>query len=486
MDSLQSISELRIEVEKVTYDKKSKVLSIQLPGFTFIGNYAKTTRISVVLNDINKILEEKGAKINREDLYFFDGSSQQKLHGNTKLKTLLKIKAKPPMVPSTISSPPPAEKKEARKPRPQPKKVGNRKAKKAMPSSRDTIASSEEILELDKEDDGLFEMKKKEDTGAIKSEAYFAEDMLKDLEEEAEESSIEPERERSRMAPPPPPGAGGAPKVSYAPAAPPPPSAPGGPPGVPPGPITTDSTTLRRLEEQPTPPPTEYNINMGLQYYSVMMEKRSYLFYVYFSHQELKIMDEEGKTVYTTTIKIVTKKKEPPILDLKIEGEDFEVHPLAGRVEVKKNAVNPPVMIFSVMPIKSERLKKMKESERRFLNVYIHFDGELLSHTILSIVVQPKHFKLKLGPLSVNINKGTALLISVASIFVSILLLAYSIFTLDPTSMTGVDILTGFVPQIGSVLFVVIYLYTLIKGIYPIKQQFSGLLNFDKGSGFEK
>ncbi|MBN1800164.1 MAG: hypothetical protein JW891_01580 [Candidatus Lokiarchaeota archaeon] len=484
MDTLQSISELRIEINKITYNKKSKVLAIELPGFTFIGNYAKTTRISTVLNDINKVLEEKGAKIDREDVYFFDGSNQQKLHGNTKLKTLLKMKVESPKMPTTSDLGPPAEKKEeSKKAKPQLKKVAKEKAKKAMTAPRPTRSSREDFRSFDTEDDGLFDMKKKEDTGTKKGESYFAKESVE--EELLEESSAEIERDRAPKAPPPPSG-GGTPKASYSPAPPPPPSAPGGPPGAPLSPTIADSTTMRRLEEQPAPSQTEYNINMGLQYYSVMMERRSYLFYVYFSHQELKIMDEEGKTVYTTTIKIVTKKKEPPILDLKIEGEDFEVHPLAGRVEVKKDAVNPPVMIFSVMPTKSERLKKMKESERRFLNVYIHFEGELLSHTILSIIVQPKHFKLKLGPLSVNLNKGTAIVISIASIVVSVLLLTYSIFTLDPTSMTGVDYLTGLVPQIGSILFVVIYMYTLVKGIYPIKQQFSGLLNFDKGSGFEK
>ena len=57
-----------------------------------------------------------------------------------------------------------------------------------------------------------------------------------------------------------------------------------------------------------------------------MMEQQSYLFYVYFSFKELIIKDEEGKTVYKTKFTIVTTKEEPPILDLRIEGEGFEVH----------------------------------------------------------------------------------------------------------------------------------------------------------------
>jgi len=121
---------------------------------------------------------------------------------------------------------------------------------------------------------------------------------------------------------------------------------------------------LAEAEEEEEPKPTTYNINMGFQYYSVMMEQKSYLFYVYFSHEELKIMDEEGKTIYKTTFTITTLKKEPPILDLRIEGEGFEVHPLTGKVEVKKDAVNPPVMIFSVLPIKLIKTKKKKRKKK--------------------------------------------------------------------------------------------------------------------------
>jgi len=225
---------------------------------------------------------------------------------------------------------------------------------------------------------------------------------------------------------------------------------------------------------------------MGLQYYSVMMEKKSYLFYVYFSHQELRIADEEGKTVYTTTVRIVTKKKEPPVMDLRIEGEGFEVHPLSGKVQVSKDAVNPPVMIFSIMPTKSDRLKKIKESERRFINVYIDFEGNTISHTILSVIVQPKHYRMKFGPITFNMNKGTAIAVSLVSITISVLLLLYSLLTLDVTEITGADIITGIIPQISSFVFVGFFLYTVIQGVYPIKQQFEGLLNFDKDTSITK
>ncbi|MBA7704508.1 hypothetical protein ES703_113322 [subsurface metagenome] len=218
---------------------------------------------------------------------------------------------------------------------------------------------------------------------------------------------------------------------------------------------------------------------MGLQYYSVMMEQRSYLFYVYFSHQELKIVDEEGKTIYKTTVTIVTTKKEPPVLDLKIEGEGFEVHPIFGKIEVKKDAVNPPVMIFSIMPIKSKK-KKKKESERRFLNVYIEFEEKIISHTILSIIVQPKYFRLELGPIHLNLSKKTAAIISFISILIAGISLAYMFLSVGSSS-SFMDYLSRFAPGLGSIVFFAIFLYTLFKeGIYPLKEKISAFLNFDQ------
>ncbi len=172
-------------------------------------------------------------------------------------------------------------------------------------------------------------------------------------------------------------------------------------------------------------------------------------------------------------------------MDLKIEGEGFEVHPLSGKVEVKKDAINPPLMIFSVMPLKMGRLKKKSENERRFLDILVEFEGKIVSHSILSIIIQPKFFKLKLGPLSFNLNKGMASAISACSIIITVLLLIYSIWSFDITDITGFDIITGIVPSMGSLLFVIFFIYTLIKGVYPLKQQFQGLLNFN-GGGFEK
>ena len=277
-------------------------------------------------------------------------------------------------------------------------------------------------------------------------------------------------KERAKSAPPspqasPPPGAG--PSAGAAP--------------------STTSAPLKRLDELKTeaeeePQPTRYDINMGFQYYSVMMEQQSYFFYVYLSFKELIIQDEEGKTVYKTRFTIVTTKEEPPILDLRIEGEGFEVHPLSGKVEVRKEFVNPPVMIFSILPIKSEKpKKKKKESEKRFLNVYIDFEGKTVSHSILSITVQPKHFHLDVGPFHFDLTKTQAMLISFISILITAISVAYSLLTLDISDPTT-DIITGFVPGIGSLIFLGTFIYTILKeGIYPIQQQVNSLLNFDKG-----
>ncbi|MBA7566658.1 hypothetical protein ES708_08353 [subsurface metagenome] len=239
----------------------------------------------------------------------------------------------------------------------------------------------------------------------------------------------------------------------------------------------------RKLETAPAEPkPTVYEINMGLQYYSVMMEQTSYLFYVYFSHKELKIIDEEGKTVFETSFRIETMKKEPPIVDLKVEGEGFEVHPLHGKVEIKKKAINPPVMIFSVLPTKKKNRTKedKKEGERRYLHIYIEFEKETINHSVLSIIVQPKHFHVDIGPLHLDISKKAAMIVSIISVIISLGSLIYTVFSIDPSS-TLVDIMGNFAPGLGSIIFIGIFLFTLFKeGLYPLKEKVSYFLNFDK------
>lgn len=459
MKSLKSISSLEIPTNRIFYDKKTCVFSAEILGFMFVGTYKKSTRISKILDDIFASLKE--IQINRIDLHFIDFVTNTKVPETIKLKHLKLLKKKKP------------EKKEAK---PEEKRELKDVDKEVLFEIEEEEAFDEDIAKLTSvADDAKYE------------EEFFAEEKaLKRDDREREESRRMKEAPKARkkarafesLPSPSPPGAGAPPAKTPASAAPPPPppdilTGPSAPPPKP-----TPEPSIVAPEE---PQPTVYEINMGLQYYSVMMEQRSYLFYVYFSHKELKIVDEEGKTIYETTFKIVTTKKEPPILDLKIVGEGFEVHPIFGKVEVKKDAVNPPVMIFSIMPLKSrEKKKKKKESERRFLNVYIEFEDKVISHTVLSIIVQPKYFRLEFGPIHLNLSKRTAAIISFISIIIAGISLVWTLFSWDPTS-SFIDILSGFAPGLGSIVFIAIFLITLLKeGIYPLKEKISAFLNFDQ------
>jgi len=448
---LNTISVLEIPTNKVQYNKKTKVFSVEILEFMFVGNYKKSIRVSVILDDMFASLSD--VQLDRGDLYFLDSNTNTKIHGNTKLKNLFKIKEK------KVEKQKPAEKK--------PSRMRDVKA-----SKKDEILFKEELAEFEVSDEDM-------------SMGYSPrEDLAKSVEEKEVEESIDERvkakkksttRSSSSVAP-----GGGAPASPASPPAPPPMDALAGPGTPPPKPRAPAPATLDSLLTPGEPEEIVYDINMGLQYYSIMMEQRSYLFYVYFSHKELKIVDEEGKTIYETTIKIVTTKKEPPVLDLRIEGAGFEVHPLFGKVEVKKDAVNPPVMIFSILPLKSAQKKKKKEFERRYLNAYVNFEGETISHTILSIMVQPKYFRLDIGPIHLNLSKKTAVIISFISILIAGISLLITILSLNPSS-NFMDYLGSFAPGLGSIIFFAIFLITLFKeGLYPMKEKISAFLNFDQ------
>ncbi len=232
----------------------------------------------------------------------------------------------------------------------------------------------------------------------------------------------------------------------------------------------------------PVKPAQSYNINMGLQYYTVMMEKQSYLFYVYLSHKELRIADEEGKTVYKTSFTIVTTKEEPPHLEIKVNGEGFEVHPYKGEVIVGKQDVNPPVMIFSVLATKSKTKRTKEEKkvgQKRFLHVYVDFEGNTVSHTILSIIIQPKHYHVDVGPLHMDISKKAAAMASILSILISIGSFVYSAFNLGK-DISATSTLGGLIPGFASLSFIIGLFVSLVRGVYPIKEKFSALLNMNK------
>ncbi|MFX0002352.1 MAG: hypothetical protein ACFFAA_00430 [Promethearchaeota archaeon] len=464
METLKSISHLEIPTNKIFYDKKTEIFSAEILEFMFVGTYKKSTKISKILDDIFASLKE--IQIERNNISIIDFVSNSKVSETMKLKQLKLLKEK---------------KREPEKKEEKPIEVLTFKdaLKEELLKSKEEKAFDEEIEEEFEED--FAELSSIADDVRYKEEAYEEEKALKRdiIEREESRRMREAPKAKKKAQPlpsPAPPGAGAAPAKTTAPAAPPPPPEDVlAEPTPPPKPMLEPSIVIP--EE---PQPKVYEINMGLQYYSIMMQQRSYLFYVYFSHKELKIVDEEGKTVYKTTVTIVTTKEEPPVLDLKIEGEGFEVHPIFGKVEVKKDAVNPPVMIFSIMPIKSTKKMKKKESERRFLNVYIEFEEKVISHTILSIIVQPKYFRLELGPIHLNLSKRTAAIISFISILVAGFSLVYTLFSWDPTS-SFIDVVSGFAPGLGSIVFIVIFLITLFKeGIYPLKEKITAFLNFDQ------
>ncbi|MFW9881908.1 MAG: hypothetical protein ACFFG0_53270, partial [Candidatus Thorarchaeota archaeon] len=404
MESVKSVSIIEIPTNKVSYNKKTNVLSIEVLDFIFVGIYKKSVKIRKILDDLYASLRE--IDIERNSIYLVDFLTGSIISESEKLSLLM------------ISKKEEIDRKK--------EKVSDER-KSMRRDKEDKFEIEEEPWEAEKEellDDELERVSSvSEDAeyGAVKfkeEKAVEFDDISK--KEMVREKELTKVKKKARvMAPPPPPGAAAPPMPKPA-ATTLPTDTLGGPSA------DTPARAEPSLIAPEEPQPTVYQINMGLQYYSVMMEQRSYLFYVYFSHQELKIVDEEGKTVYKTTVTIVTTKEEPPVLDLKIEGESFEVHPIFGKVEVKKDAVNPPVMIFSIMPIKSKNeRKKRKESERRFLNVYIEFEEKIISHTVLSIIVQPKYFRLELGPLHLNISKKTAVIISFISILIAGISLAY-------------------------------------------------------------
>ena len=80
-------SRLEIKIDKVLYNKKSKIFSVDIFGFVFVGHYNNSTKIGEILDDIYASLKE--IKIEREDLCFLDTNNLQ-ISEKKKLKNLLK------------------------------------------------------------------------------------------------------------------------------------------------------------------------------------------------------------------------------------------------------------------------------------------------------------------------------------------------------------------------------------------------------------
>jgi len=466
MESLQTIQDLKIPTNKLFYNKKTEVLSVYIMDFVFIGNYKKNTNLSKILDDIYDSFGHTSLK--RENLFFVEFVTLTPIAEKTKINKLALI--------SKREAKKPDEKKQidlGGKRDELSSEIAREKKKSSAPGKSAKRKAKKEVFDEEP-------MKYEEEVSYDKEISY---EEVDDFDIRDAEGEMERAKSKDFMPPP-------APSMA-------PPAPGGGPPKaapatLPPSPKRAAETTLSSISEpelferdvkSEEAKPSVYEINMGLQYYSVMMEKTSYLFYIYLSHKELKIMDEEGKTIFETSFTIKTTKKEPPVLNIKVKGEGFEVHPLFGRVEVKKDAINPPVMIFSVLPLnkKEKRTRKeKKESERRHLHVYVEFEEKTINHSILSIIVQPKTFHVDVGPFHLDVSKKTAMIISFISILIAGGSLIYTLFSVDPSS-TAVDVVTNFAPGLGSIVFIGLFLYTLFKeGLYPIKEKISYFLNFDK------
>ena len=92
MEALQAINELKIETNKIFYDKKTQILSVYILDFIFIGNYKKNAKLGKVLDDIYKSFGD--TQLNRENISFVDFVTLTPLLEKTKLKNLNLISKK--------------------------------------------------------------------------------------------------------------------------------------------------------------------------------------------------------------------------------------------------------------------------------------------------------------------------------------------------------------------------------------------------------
>ena len=92
METLQAINELKIETNKIFYDKKTQILSVYILDFIFIGNYKKNAKLGKVLDDIYKSFGE--TQLNRANISFVDFVTLTPILEKTKLKNLNLISKK--------------------------------------------------------------------------------------------------------------------------------------------------------------------------------------------------------------------------------------------------------------------------------------------------------------------------------------------------------------------------------------------------------
>ena len=70
MEMLKNVSSIEIPTNKVSFDKKTSVLSIEVLDFMFVGIYKKSVKISKILDDLYASLGE--IHLERSNIYFID------------------------------------------------------------------------------------------------------------------------------------------------------------------------------------------------------------------------------------------------------------------------------------------------------------------------------------------------------------------------------------------------------------------------------
>ena len=86
MELLENVSSIEIPSNKVSFNKKTSVLSIEVLDFMFVGIYNKSARISKILDDLYASLGD--VQLERSNIYFIDFVTGVKISENEKLKRL--------------------------------------------------------------------------------------------------------------------------------------------------------------------------------------------------------------------------------------------------------------------------------------------------------------------------------------------------------------------------------------------------------------
>ena len=86
MELLKNVSSIEIPTNRVSYNKKTNVLSIEVLDFMFVGIYKKSVRISKILDDLYASLGE--TQITRSSIYFIDFVTGSVISESEKLSRL--------------------------------------------------------------------------------------------------------------------------------------------------------------------------------------------------------------------------------------------------------------------------------------------------------------------------------------------------------------------------------------------------------------